>query len=139
MNVKLNPVELKEKYISWLEDEISVNKIGEYIEVTSPFLDRYNDYLQVYAKIQNDNEIIITDDAYTINNLKMAGIDLSSSKRKQLLNSFIAKYRINLKDDELTIKTDIEDFPRKILFLMQAMLNIDDMFMLSQNRIASIF
>ena len=68
MNVKLNPVELKEKYISWLEDEISVNKIGEYIEVTSPFLDRYNDYLQVYAKIQNDNEIIITDDSYTINN-----------------------------------------------------------------------
>ena len=99
----MNPTELKEKYISWLENEITINKIGEYIEVTSPFLDRYNDYLQVYAKIQNDNEIIITDDSYTINNLKMAGIDLSSSKRKQLLNSFITKYRINLKDDELTI------------------------------------
>ena len=139
MDIKLNPIELKEKYISWLEDEISVNKIGEYLEVTSPFLDRYNDYLQVYAKIQNDNEIIITDDSYTINNLKMSGIDFNSTKRKQLLTTFINKYRIDLKDDELLVKTDIDDFPRKILFLMQAMLNIDDMFMLSQNKVASIF
>ena len=139
MDIKLNPIELKEKYISWLEYEISVNKIGEYLEVTSPFLDRYNDYLQVYAKIQNDNEIIITDDSYTINNLKMSGIDFNSTKRKQLLTTFINKYRIDLKDDELLVKTDIDDFPRKILFLMQAMLNIDDMFMLSQNKVASIF
>lgn len=139
MDIKLNPIELKEKYISWLEDEISVNKVGEYLEITSPFLDRYNDYLQVYAKIQNDNEIIITDDSYTINNLKMSGIDINSIKRKQLLTTFINKYRIDLKDDELLVKTDIDDFPRKILFLMQAMLNIDDMFMLSQNKIASIF
>lgn len=139
MDIKLNPIELKEKYISWLENEISVNKIGEYLEVTSPFLDRYNDYLQVYAKIQNDNEIIITDDSYTINNLKMSGIDFNSTKRKQLLTTFINKYRIDLKDDELLVKTDIDDFPRKILFLMQAMLNIDDMFMLSQNKVASIF
>ena len=139
MDIKLNPIELKEKYISWLEYEISVNKIGEYLEVTSPFLDRYNDYLQVYAKIQNDNEIIITDDSYTINNLKMSGIDFNSTKRKQLLTTFINKYRIDLKDDELLVKTDIDDFPRKLLFLMQAMLNIDDMFMLSQNKVASIF
>ena len=139
MDIKFNPTELKEKYINWLEDEISVNKIGEYLEVTSPFLDRYNDYLQVYVKIQNDNEIIITDDSYTINNLKMSGIDFNSIKRKQLLTTFINKYNINLKDDELIVKTNIDDFPRKILFLMQAMLNIDDMFMLSQNKVASIF
>lgn len=49
MSIVLNHIELKEKYIGWLEDEITVNKINEYIEVTSPFLDRYNDYLQVYA------------------------------------------------------------------------------------------
>ena len=139
MSIKLNPIELKEKYISWLEEEISVNKIGEYLEVTSPFLDRYNDYLQVYAKIERDNEILITDDAYTINNLRMSGIDINSNKRKQLLTSFLNKYRVDLNNDELIIKTGIEDFPRKIIFLMQAMLNIDDMFMLSQNKVASIF
>ena len=65
----LDPTIVKEKYIKWLEQEISVNKIGEYIEITSPFLDRYNDYLQVYVKLEKDDEIILTDDAYIINNL----------------------------------------------------------------------
>lgn len=40
-----------------------VNKIGEYLEIITPFLDRYNDYLKAYVKLENDNEIILTDDA----------------------------------------------------------------------------
>ena len=135
----LDPIEVKEKYIKWLEQEISVNKIGEYLEITSPFLDRYNDYLQVYAKLEADDEIILTDDAYIINNLQMSGVDINSSKRKQVLESFLNKYNVKLEEDALVTKSGIEDFPQKILFLMQAMLNIDDMFMLSQNKVASIF
>ena len=87
----LNPTKLKEQYIKWLEDEITLNKINEYWEITSPFLDRYNDYLQVYAKMDNDNEILLTDDAYTLNNLKMAGVDINSPRRKQLLDNFLNK------------------------------------------------
>ena len=139
MNLNLNPIELKEKYVKWLEDEITVNKIGEYLEVTSPFLDRYNDYLQVYAKLESDDEVILTDDSYIINNLKMSGVDINSSKRKQLLENFLKKYDVKLDNEALVIKSGIDDFPQKILFLMQAMLNIDDMFMLSQNKVASLF
>ena len=89
----LDPIKVKEKYIKWLEQEISVNKIGEYLEITSPFLDRYNDFLQIYAKLENDNEIFLTDDAYTINNLKMSGIDINSLKRKQILENFLMSFR----------------------------------------------
>ena len=135
----LDPIKVKEKYIKWLEQEISVNKIGEYLEITSPFLDRYNDYLQVYAKLEADDEIILTDDAYIINNLQMSGVDINSNKRKQVLESFLNKYNVKLEEDALVTKSGIEDFPQKILFLMQAMLNIDDIFMLSQNKVASIF
>ena len=135
----LDPIKVKERYINWLEHEISVNKIGEYLEITSPFLDRYNDYLQVYAKLEVDDEIILTDDAYIINNLQMSGVDINSSKRKQVLESFLNKYNVKLEEDALVTRSGIEDFPQKILFLMQAMLNIDDMFMLSQNKVASIF
>lgn len=139
MDNKINPIQLKESYISWLEKEISINKINEYFEITSPLLDRYNDYLQVYAKIVNNNEIILTDDSFILNNLEMSGIDIKSPKRQQLLNSFLKKYMLTLDNNALTTKTNIEEFPQKILFLMQAMLNIDDMFMLSQNRVSSLF
>lgn len=135
----LSPTELKEKYIKWINEEINVRKINEYVEITSPFLDRFNDYLQVYAKLNDDNEIILTDDAYIINNLKMSGIDINSNKRKQILEKVLKKYNVKLENDALVISSGIDDFPQKIIFLMQAMLNIDDMFMLSQNKVASIF
>lgn len=139
MNTLLDPIKLKEKYISTLDDEITVKKFGEYIEVTSPFLDRYNDYLQVYVKLINDNEFILTDDSYIINNLEMSGIDMNSSKRKQLLKTILNKYSINLENNALTTKADSENYIQKLLFLMQAMLHVDDMFMLSQSKVASIF
>lgn len=139
MSDLMNPIELKEKYIQWLENEISVNEIGESLEITSPFLDRYNDYIQVYAKRNEDGEIILTDDSYVINNLKISGVDINSPKRKTILDKFLKKYSVKLKNDALTITAGDDDFPQKIIFLMQAMLNIDDMFMLSQNKIASIF
>ena len=135
----LTTTELKEKYIKWINEEINVRKINEYVEITSPFLDRFNDYLQVYAKLNDDNEIILTDDAYIINNLKMSGIDINSNKRKQILEKVLKKYNVKLENDALVISSGIDDFPQKIIFLMQAMLNIDDMFMLSQNKVASIF
>ena len=127
----LDPIKLKEKYINWLEEEIKVNKIGEYLEIISPFLDRYNDYLHVYAKLGEDDEIILTDDAYIIENLQMSGININSSKIKQVLESFLEKYNVKLEGNALIIKSGIEDFPQKILFLMQAMLNIDNMIVLS--------
>ena len=139
MEELLDPVKLKEQYVKWLDDEISLKKIEEYLQITSPFLDRFNDYLQVYAKIDKNNEILLTDDSYIINNLQDSGIEITSPKRKQLLDSFLRKYRINLEDKSLSIKSSIEEFPQKILFLMQAMINIDDMFMLSQNRVDSLF
>lgn len=139
MEELLDPVKLKEQYVKWLDDEISVKKIEEYLQITSPFLDRFNDYLQIYAKIDKNNEILLTDDSYIINNLQDSGIDITSPKRKQLLDNFLIKYGINLEDKSLSIISSIEEFPQKILFLMQAMINIDDMFMLSQNRVASLF
>ena len=58
MEELLDPVKLKEQYVKWLDDEISVKKIEEYLQITSPFLDRFNDYLQVYAKIDKKVSII---------------------------------------------------------------------------------
>ena len=60
-------------YTDWLKSEITFEKIGEYYEITTPYLDSANDYLQLYVK-QEDNQILFTDDSMTINNLKMHGI-----------------------------------------------------------------
>ena len=41
---------LLDNYINWLKSEITFSQIGEYYEITTPFLDPSNDYLQIYVK-----------------------------------------------------------------------------------------
>ena len=63
---------LIDDYALWLKNEITFEKIGEYYEITTPYLDNANDYLQIYVK-QEDNDIFFTDDSITMHNLKMSG------------------------------------------------------------------
>ena len=41
-------------------------------EITTPFVDRHNDSLQIYLFQENGN-YVLTDDGYTLSNLEMSG------------------------------------------------------------------
>ena len=60
--------QLISEYIEWLKNEITFEKVGEYFEITTPYLDSSNDYVQIYVREQ-DGEIYFTDDSYTLQNL----------------------------------------------------------------------
>lgn len=135
----IDAIKLKEYYMDWLNKEITINKIGNFLEITSPFLDRFNDYLQVYINIANTNDIYLTDDGYIINNLKMSGIDVDSQKRKELITTFLKKYGVSLSNEKIYTECSYDNFPEKLMFLMQAMLSIDDIFMLSKSKVLSLF
>ena len=40
-------------YVRWLRDKTTLREIKEWVEITTPYLDRHNDYIQIYAK-RND-------------------------------------------------------------------------------------
>ena len=124
-------------YTDWLKSEITFEKIGEYYEITTPYLDSANDYLQLYVK-QEDNQILFTDDSMTINNLKMHGITLTKNRKIQL-QRILYQYGVQLDGDELIAKVPINNFPQKKHLFIQAMLRIDDMFSLSKTRVSSLF
>ncbi len=43
--------DLLDKYAQWLRDTSVLREVAsEYVEVTTPYLDRHNDYLQIYVK-----------------------------------------------------------------------------------------
>ena len=96
---------LIENYTQWLKSEITFEKIGEYYEITTPFLDNANDYLQIYVKLDND-EIIITDDGAIINGLKMNGLKLTQN-RKEHLDKILFQYGVKLDGDALVSKTSL--------------------------------
>lgn len=126
-----------DEYVNWIKSEISFVKIGEYYEITTPYLDSCNDYLQIYVKQDNDT-IFFSDDSAILNNLKMRGLQLTPSRKKQL-NNILLQFGVILDGTELTLKSSIKEFPFKKHMFVQAMLRISDLYMTSKASTASYF
>lgn len=124
-------------YVSWLRSEITFSKIGEYYEVTTPFLNSCNDYMQLYVK-QEDNSIYFTDDGYTINGLEMTGITFTGNRKKQL-EGILRQYGVVLDGKELTLKANAREFAQRKHSFIQCMMRVDDMYMLSRGKVTSYF
>ena len=72
-------------YRAWLKDKTTLREVnGSWVEITTPYLDRHNDALQIYARSQDDS-YILTDDSYIVRDLEASGCNLDSQKRKDLL------------------------------------------------------
>ena len=128
---------LIDDYTSWLKSEITFEKVGEYYEITTPYLDNANDYLQLYVK-QEGNDIFFTDDSITMHNLKMSGLQLTQNRKLQL-QRILYQYGLKLKGDELIAKAPINKFAQKKHLFIQAMIRIDDMFAVSKSRVSTFF
>lgn len=137
--LKLNQDQLKRSYINWLNARISIDDLDGVYQITSPFLDVNNDRLQLYVVNEGDY-LRLSDDGHIINELEMSGCNISNSKRRLEILSFILnKFGIKKSGEELFIHATLDDFPQKKHFLLQAMLSVNDMFMTTRVNVTSIF
>ncbi len=129
---------LLDQYQIWLKDKTSLRQVKDWIEITTPYLDRHNDYMQIYIKRENGS-FIITDDGHTIEDLRLSGCELESKKRKDLLNLTLNGFGVKNINDELLVHASSETFALKKHNLVQAMLAVNDLFYLSVPMVASLF
>ena len=129
---------LIQSYIEWFKKKIDVKDINGIYEVTTPFLDRHNDYITLYIKKSNGN-YILTDNSYTIQDLRMSGCELNTGKRRQMLDTILNGFGIQLQDDEIMVEAKYDNFPQKKHNLIQAMLSINDLFAMASPIIVSLF
>lgn len=125
-------------YIEWLREKITVEEINGICEITTPFLDRHNDHLQIYVKKSNGG-LILTDDGYTLADLKLSGCDFTTERRKQILQSILNGFGVRLIGDELIVEARPENFAQKKHNLIQAILSINDLFVMAAPMVVSIF
>ena len=59
---------LVDRYQAWLKDRTALKQVNGWIEITTPFLDRHNDYVQIYAK-REDGGLVLSDDGHTLDDL----------------------------------------------------------------------
>lgn len=129
---------LMDAYYAWLKDKSVLRQIDQWVEITTPYLDRHNDYVQIYAKKANGG-YILTDDGCTIQDLEDSGCKLESQKRQDLLRTTLNGFGVQLAGKALQIHASPENFALRKHNLLQAMLAINDMFYLAQPMVASLF
>ncbi len=129
---------LIDDYYAWLKDKTILNQIDQWVEITTPYLDRHNDYLQIYARDANGG-FVLTDDGYTIEDLAQNGCNLESPKRQDLLQMTLNGFGVHRDGRELQVLASADNFAIQKHNLLQAMLAVNDMFYMAAPTVANIF
>jgi len=130
-----------EQYLNWIKDNTVIKSIkeGGICSVSTPFLDRHNDHLQIYV-VKEENKIILTDDGYTLADLHMSGLDVNTPKREKILKTILNGFGVQLgKNNELVIEANMGNLGQKKHYFLQAILAVNDMYTLSTENVYSLF
>ena len=130
--------QLLDDYYVWLKSRTALRQIDQWVEITTPYLDRHNDYVQIYARAANGG-FILTDDGYTIDDLEQSGCKLESRKRQDLLRLTLNGFGIRMDGKTLQVQASPSDFALKKHNLVQAILAVNDIFYLAVSVVSSLF
>jgi hypothetical protein len=126
-------------YRAWLKDRTTLREVNNtWVEITTPYLDRHNDAIQIYARAENGG-YILTDDHYTIHDLEASGCNLNTDKRQELLKMTLNGFGVRMNDAALEVHSSPETFPARKHSLIQAILAVNDLFYLAQPVVESLF
>ena len=130
---------LLQDYRNWLKDKTTLREVnGSWVEITTPYLDRHNDALQIYVRRENDG-FVLTDDSYVIHDLESSGCKLDTQKRKDLLQMTLNGFGVKLNDEAIEVRATPENFGLRKHNLVQAMLAVNDLFYLAKPIVESLF
>ncbi len=129
---------LLDRYWEWLRNKTTLRGIGDYVEITTPCLDRHNDYLQIYARSRN-GELILSDDGYILEDLELSGCRIDTPKRKALLKMTLDGFGVKRNERELEVSVSQDNFALRKHNLLQAMLSVNDLFYMASPIVESLF
>lgn len=138
----MNGEKIIAEYANWIKNNSFVREVrnGKYCAITTPFMDRHNDHVDIYITQTDDGGYLLTDDGDTIADLMMSGTFPNTPKRKQVLQTTLNGFGVETDGEDIFVKvTHSGDLPRKKHALLQAILAVNDMHMMSQESTYSFF
>ena len=130
---------LVDGYRNWQRDRTTINSVHDkWVEITTPFLDRHNDCLQIYAKSQNGG-YTLSDDGNTIRDLEMSGCTIDTPRRKAILQTTINGFGVVMDNGVMSTFAQQNNFSFRKHAILQAMLAVNDLFYLSNATVRSLF
>lgn len=113
---------------------------GDVCLVSTPFLDRHNDHIDIYV-VKTANGIKITDDGYTLADLQMSGFEVNTPKRKSLFNAILNGLGVKYDTESHALYVDAipANIGQKKHYLLQAIMAVGELVNLSQESVLSLF
>ncbi len=132
---------IMESYLRWIKDNTFLKdlKTGE-IKISSPFLDTHNDYITLYVKKIDENEVRFTDDGFLANDLWSYGIKLSG-KRKELFDMALSSYgvKFNQETSEIYIDANLDNLGQAKHRIIQCLVTLNDFFNYTEQNVKELF
>ncbi|HHP7503837.1 TPA: DUF1828 domain-containing protein [Staphylococcus aureus] len=127
------------EYFNWLKQNYIFKELDSSTEITTPFKNHLNDFIRIYADTLPNNEICLSDDGLTINELEMLGIDINTKTRTKLIQNILNQFNLKLVDKEITADVKNESFAQSKHNLIQGILKIYDLTLTTKSNVTNIF
>ncbi|WKD84747.1 hypothetical protein KCTC32516_00081 [Polaribacter huanghezhanensis] len=128
-------------YYNWLREKTFIQKDSntDWFLINTPFVGAFNDTIEIYAQ-KHGNHLKLSDNGETMSNLELQGLHIQGSKRRRtILDTILLNYGVKYESDELTLEANIENFPQSKHNFLSAIIEINDLYVLSKHNVASIF
>lgn len=129
---------LLDEYLRWLRENLRAGEVEGGVVITTPFLDRHSDEIEIFLQKQNGG-FRIGDDGYTVRDLHFGGVDLGKGARHEQLVRILNGYGVQLDGEELWVNATPNDFPQKKHNLVQAILAVDDLHVTAKEDVLQYF
>lgn len=129
---------LIDSYLSWLREGFSVESGDGYTLISTPFLDPHNDEIQIHLE-QIDSSLRLTDDGYTIGDLRSSGLEINTEKRLAHVEQILNGFGVRREGDEIVVSATARDFAQKKHNLIQAILAVHDLAVMGQTQVLQFF
>ena len=130
MDLKTEINGLLDSYAEWTRDSLKTHHIdggGGTVVLTTPFLDRHNDMLQVLVK-RTGTGYELSDDGHVIADLEAGGCDLGTPERRALLDEIARGFNLLVADRTLLTLATRETFGKRKHDLVQGMVAVGGLF-----------
>lgn len=138
MELKAEVEGLLDGYYKWLKKSTKLELVDDVVAITTPHLDRHNDFMQLVVK-RTDTGYTLSDDGYVLADLEASGCLINSPKRVAMLEEMLNGFGIKKQYDEFFVYASERDFALKKHSLLQAMLAVNDMFYVASPHVRSFF
>jgi hypothetical protein len=116
-------------YLSWLRERLKVVKQGDVSVLSTPFLDPFQDGIQVYIERCN-GELVLHDNGNTLENLQCLGVKIEdSARRKALIERALAGCAVRLTKERLETTATGANLPQRAHYLLTAIFRLNDLWM----------